>query len=74
MGTFLKDNREIKLTCNWKEAIYKPDTVEKKNGIWVISNPDTDTANKVYIDSLEEDKSSDPPEEDKPDCSKWEEG
>ncbi|MGK7920291.1 MAG: pentapeptide repeat-containing protein [Trichodesmium sp.] len=63
-------NTQIKLACNWKEAIYVNATrVEDESGgiYWI---PEDKQANQERIKEIEQDKDSDP--EIPPDCSKWE--
>ena len=63
-------NAQIKLACNWKEAIYVNATrVEDEYGRiqWI---PEDQQANQERIKEIEQDKSSEP--ENPPDCSKWE--
>ncbi len=62
-------NAQIKLACNWKEAIYVNATrVEDEYGRiqWV---PKDKQANQEKIKEIEQDKNSDP--KNPPDCSVW---
>ncbi len=58
-------NAQIKLACNWKEAIYVEYTVVDNK--WFSKD---EQANQEKIKKIEQDKDSDP--KNPPDCSKWE--
>ncbi len=57
---------QIKLTCNWAEALYKAELNHEKR-TWEAIEPD----NTNFIKNLKKDTSSNPTEE-PPDCSLWE--
>lgn len=66
-------NKQIKLTCNWKEATYVSSTREE----YIVDStrveykwiPIDRQANQQRIKEIEQDKDSDPKK--LPDCSKW---
>ncbi len=66
-------NAQIKLACNWKEAVYvKSKMVEEIIELYVEYEwvPGDKQANEERIKEIEEDKDSDP--ENPPNCSIWE--
>ncbi len=63
-------NAQIKLACNWKEAIYVNSRISKDKNIFITRIPIDKQANQDRIKEIEQDKDSDP--ENPPDCSIWE--
>ncbi|MDY7006082.1 MAG: pentapeptide repeat-containing protein [Cyanobacteriota bacterium] len=64
-------NAQIKLACNWKEAIYVNSTIVEENIVFGDKSiPMDKQANQERIKEIEQDKDSDP--KNPPDCSKWE--
>ncbi|NEO57860.1 MAG: pentapeptide repeat-containing protein [Okeania sp. SIO3B5] len=63
-------NAQIKLACNWKEAIYVNSTIVEENIVFRDKLIPLDKqANQKRIKEIEQDKDSDP--KNPPDCSKW---
>ena len=56
--------KQIKLSCNWKQAIFKRElNIEKRE--FIVKEPD----NTNFIKQIDADKASDP--ETPPDCDRW---
>ncbi|MEM6611664.1 MAG: pentapeptide repeat-containing protein, partial [Cyanobacteria bacterium P01_C01_bin.72] len=57
---------QIKIACNWEQAIYKGNW-NSENSEWIVD----EQVNQQYIEKIKQDKASDPPES--VNCSKWDE-
>ena len=59
-------NIQIKLTCNWEQAIYTDAELDFENRQWIAKDKQ---ANQQKIESIRQDKASDPQEP--PNCSRF---
>ncbi|GGA45104.1 pentapeptide repeat-containing protein [Okeania sp. KiyG1] len=62
-------NAQIKLACNWKEAIYVKTTIAEGKWVPIDKQAIDKQANQEKIKEIEQDKDSEP--ENPPDCYKW---